>query len=378
MVFNKYHFNASLKAQDVFFPVACLAAIVLAILSQLARLGLVPLAQKLNGLGHAHEMLFGFVLLLISGYTLGKVSGLKIVVMLLLWLLARVCFLYSTDVFWSEIFNIGFSLLMVWHILPRFVVAKKWRNRMIVPLLLAIFSFPTVWFVVINLTDSISSQQLIHSLLILLVMLMTFIAGRVLAPALAGAMHAQNYELKARVQPNVEAALLVLPVLASLLLFLPVTPKLTAIILMAMGTLLAVRMMRWQFWRAYQRSDLMALIVGYAYLLLGSLLLAFNLSFNLTDMQLRQGTLHIITMAAIGTLSSVVMLKYALHKHSHPAHIFYSVVVLILLATIARVWADYSLYRNTLLNVSVGFWSLNYLMVLIKLLQSYYKNTILS
>ncbi len=362
----------TLKAQDVFFPAACVAAIVLSVMAQLVRMGFAPWAHKLTGLGHAHEMLFGFVLALICGYTLGKVPVVKLLSMLLLWLLARIMFLLSNQPIGSEIFNIGFSLWVVWHILPRFMVAKKWRNRMIIPLLLAIFSFPMVWFLGHHFVVAFNPQYLYQSLLILLLMLMTFIAGRMLAPALAGDMQIQGFTLKARVQPRIEGALLVLPAIGSMWLFLPVNPLITAFLLVAMGTLITVRMWRWQFWRCYQRSDLMALVAGYAWLLLGALLLAYVVFIQ----QYNQAFLHVITMGAVGTLSSVVILKYALPRRSYPAMVFYPSMLLILLATVARVWADVSLYRDVLLSLSVFFWSLNYLMVLCIWLHGVRKKTL--
>ncbi|KAA3652153.1 MAG: NnrS family protein, partial [Proteobacteria bacterium] len=45
-----------MKSQDLFFPVACLAAVILSVLSQTARLGLTPWAHALIGTGHAHEL----------------------------------------------------------------------------------------------------------------------------------------------------------------------------------------------------------------------------------------------------------------------------------------------------------------------------------
>src|SRR5690606_3398965 len=123
----------------------------------------------------AHELLFGFVLALISGYTLGKIARGKLVMMLLLWLLARISYLMMPGSVVAAILNIGFALWVVWHIAPRFFVAKKWRNRMIAPLLVAIFCFPLGWFLVRQFNSSISPQAIIQSLLILLIMLMTFI-----------------------------------------------------------------------------------------------------------------------------------------------------------------------------------------------------------
>lgn len=362
--------NNSIKAQDVFFPAACLAAIVLSTLSQTARMGITPWAISLTGIGHAHELLFGFVLALISGYTLGKIARGKLVMMLLLWLLARISYLMMPGSVVAAILNIGFALWVVWHIAPRFLVAKKWRNRMIAPLLVAIFCFPLGWFLVRQFNSSISPQAIIQSLLILLIMLMTFIAGRMLAPALAGAMQLQGYELKARVQPRIEAGLLILPPLASIFVYHTKTQLLAASLLLLMAILIVIRMIRWQFWRCPHRSDLMTLIVGYNWLLVGILFLAYSLAFK----GYHQGPIHLITMGAIGTLSSIVILKYSLPKRHHPAIVFYSSATLLVFAVASRLWADGSANRDLFLLLAVVFWSSNYLLVLSQWLRTLTQN----
>ncbi len=356
---NQVTKNKQIKAQDIFFPAACLAAIILSILSQTARMGLTPWAVALTGIGHARELLFGFVLALISGYTLGKLAAGRLVLMLLLWLAARISYVAMPGSLLAAAINIGFALWVAWHIAPRFLVAKKWRNRMIAPLLVAIFFFPLGWFLAMQFNLAKDTQAIIQSLLILLIMLMTFIAGRMLAPALAGAMQLQDYELKARVQPRIEAGLLILPPLASVFVFHPKTQPLAAILLLLMALLLVIRMIRWQFWRCTHRSDLMALIMGYSWLLAGVVFLAYALTFN----GFQQGPIHIITMGAIGTLSSIVILKYCLAKRQYPAVIFYSSAILIATGVGMRLWADSSVQRDLFLVLAVIFWSANYLLV---------------
>lgn len=349
-----------MKSQDLFFPAACVAAIVLSVLSQTARMGLTPWANGLIGLGHAHELLFGFVLALICGYTLGKLPAVRMGLMLLTWLSARIAYLIWPGSIGADVLNIIFALWVVRYIAPRYLVAKKWRNKVIAPLLVALFSFPLGWFLLTQFHWPIEPQTLMHSLIILFIMLMSFIAGRMLAPAFAGELQSQNYILKARVQPRIEAALLVIPPIASLLLFHPATQKLSAFSLLALAGLLAIRMLRWQFWRCWQRSDLMGLTMGYVWLICGCLLLAYDL----TRGTYHPAFIHVITIGAIGTLSAMVILKYLMPKRHFPASVFYPSLLLIIVAVVTRLWADYSGARNNWLSVAVTTWSLSYLLIL--------------
>jgi len=351
----------TIKSQDLFFPVACIAAIVSSVLSQTARIGLTPWADALIGLGHAHELLFGFVLVLICGYTLGKLPPIRMTLMLLVWLSARMAYLIWPGSIIAEALTLVFALWVVRYIAPRYRVAKKWRNKVIAPLMVALFSFPLGWFVLTLLHWPISPQAFMQSLLILLIMLMSFIAGRMLAPAFAGELQQQNYILKARVQPRIEAAILALPPAASLLLLIPVTQKISALLLVTLAGLLLARMLRWQFWRCLQRSDLMGLITGYLWLMGGSLLLAYDLAFA----TYHPAFIHVITIGAIGTLSAMVILKYLMPKRHFPASVFYPSVLFIVAAVVARLCADYSVARNSWLTVAVACWSLSYSLILV-------------
>ena len=351
-----------IKSQDVFFPAACLAAIVLSVLSQTTRMGWTPWGHALIGLGHAHEMFFGFVLALICGYTLGKQTPVKMRLMLLLWLTARVAFVMAPGTLITALLTVLFALWVVRHIAPRYLVAKKWRNKVIAPLLVALFCFPLGWLLLSMTHWPISPQNLMQSLLVLLIMLMAFIAGRMLAPAFAGELQQQNYILHARVQPRIEALILILPPLASLLLLHPQTHRIAAVVLLLLAGLLLLRLLRWQFWRCWYRSDLMGLSLGYLWLICGCILLAYALSTG----HYQPAFMHVITMGAIGTLSSMVILKYLMPKRHVPAIIFYPPVLLLIAAVLSRVAADYSSQRNAYLIAAVSAWSLAYLWVLIQ------------
>ncbi len=350
----------TLKSQDLFFPAACLAAIVLSVLSQTARLGMTPWSEALIGPGHAHEMFFGFVLALICGYTLGKLPPLKMGLMLSLWLTARIAFILTPGALWAELLNVVFALWVVRYIAPRFLVAKKWRNKVIAPLLVALFCFPLGWFVLSIFDWPINPQAVMQSLLVLLIMLMSFIAGRMLAPAFAGELQLQNYTLKARVQPHIEAIILILPPVASVLLFYLKTQIIAGLLLFILASLLLIRLLRWQFWRCLHRSDLMGLSLGYVWLICGSTLLAYSLIVG----HYFPAFIHVITMGAIGTFSAMVILKYLMPKRHFPAAVFYPPVLLIIAAVLARIMAEYSSHRNSWLVAAVSTWSLAYMWVL--------------
>ena len=356
------HKAGLLKSQDVFFPAACLAAISLSLLSQTARMGITPWAGALTGLGHAHELLFGFVLALVCGYTLGKTPARRLWLMFAVWLSARLAYIVWPGSMLAEGLNILFALWAVYYIAPRYSVAKKWRNKTIAPLLIALFSFPLAWLVLSLVQWPINPQALLQSFLVLLIMLMAFISGRMLAPAFAGELQQQNYVLKERVQPRIEAAILILPPLVAIFLFHSATHGLSALLLVILAGMLLIRMLRWQFWRCWYRSDLMGVIIGQLWLVTGSVLLACALALNHNSL----GFIHAVTIGAIGTLSTMVMLKHLLPKRHFPAAVFYPPVILFACAVCSRIYADYALERDLYLLLAVAAWSFAYAWVLVQ------------
>jgi uncharacterized protein involved in response to NO len=150
----------------------------------------------------------------------------------------------------------------------------------------------------------------------LLATLMLFMGGRILTPALAGQLQRQGIRLQARVQPQVEAALLVLMGVAVAATLVPIRTVLAATCATA-GALAAVRLARWRFWAVRGRPDLLCLCAGYAWLAAG--LLAYGAAVALGRQEL--AAMHLITVGALGTLTFNVMAQsWLLRTRREPAH----------------------------------------------------------
>jgi len=241
-----------------FFPAAALYAAVLLPISVLGLLGLLPaLPGLVTPAGHAREMLFGFALAVIAGYLLGP-QPLRLILSLLgCWLLARVGALFWPGSWLTMGATLLFAAGLAWKVLPRFVgAAKKWRNQSVAPVVggLALLSAVTATGL-----DYGVLRLLQHEALLLLAALLFFMGGRIIAPALAG--HAQNEgrRLDARVQPQLEGAVLILLALALLLAPLPwlLLQRLAAAMLVAASVLSGIRLLRWQPWHCRTRPDLL-------------------------------------------------------------------------------------------------------------------------
>lgn len=354
-----------------FFPAAALYAAVLLPVSVLGLLGLLPVLPGLaTPVGHAREMLFGFALAVIAGYLLGP-QPLRLILSLLgCWLLAR-----GGALFWpGSWLEMGATLLfaagLAWKVLPRFVgAAKKWRNQSVAPVVggLALLSAVTATGL-----DYGVLRLLQHEALLLLAALLFFMGGRVLAPALAG--HAQNEgrRLDARVQPQLEGAVLILLALALLLAPLPwlLLQRLAAAMLVAASVLSGIRLLRWQPWHCRARPDLLVLLLGYAWLVLGLLLLGLS---ALIPTLPATATLHALSVGALGSLTFGVMGRTRLvqrFRDPEARRWIHPFALLLSLAALARIVpAMLGLQATPWLLLAAGCWSLAYLALAVLLWQ---------
>lgn len=349
--------STKINASRVFFPAAALQVAFAVLFTLAARYGVGGPAAGLIGMGHAHEMLFGFALALIAGYTLGIMPAYKLWPLFGLWLLARFGFMGFPDSDIAQILGPIFALYLALLVYPRFRAAKKWRNKMISPLIVSICSFPLLWLILKLNNWPISHSSVYISSILMLCLLMSFMGGRMIAPAAAGECYKQGYELKARVQPRLEGLLILLLPITALLSLLNTPPVLTGAIVIVVAAVNAVRLYRWQLWRCRARLDIIGLGVGYAWLSLGLFIIGVTLVFGKPTI----GAVHIITIGAIGSLSISVMARLHYQKEVRsppPNSLILFTLSLISVSALTRyaseiLWA----YSSPLLWVSATTWA---------------------
>jgi uncharacterized protein involved in response to NO len=365
----------------IFFPAATAYAIVVLPLSVLSMLGAFhPFDGLATSAGHAHEMLFGFALAVVAGNQLGPRTPRTLALLFGTWLVARLTFLVLPHTPLAAVANVAFPALLAWHLAPRlFTSAKKWRNQALPAVVTGICASAIVFPLVLG--DPLApatAHRLLLVAIALFSLLLLFMGGRLIAPAVAGAFYHQGENLAARVQPRIEGALIVLMALAALMLALEDATSapsgIAAFALAAAGLLAALRIVRWQLWRLRGRPDLLCLAAGYAWLALGLVLLGAT-HWDMFGPAGQTAALHVITIGSLGTLTLNVMAMTRLLKaRRSPASTRLPVVATLLLAaaTILRVLAGYAIgdARALLLFASLG-WSAAFVLLLIVLLRPF-------
>lgn len=344
----------------LFFPAASLWAAAVVPLSIYAVLSGSGWPPGLIGAGHGHELIFGFALALIAGYTLGPQPWRVLAPLFGLWLAARFVWLLAPDKLVAQLLSPAFALLLAWHVVPRFQAAKKWRNKIAGPLIFVLCLMALIYFLTETGLPLPETRRLLQATILGLLLLMTFMGGRIIAPAVAGTLEKRGIPLEARVQPYIEGALLVvLPIAMTLMLF-SATEQLAGLLLVSASALVVVRITRWKLWHCTNRPDLLVLALGYLWLAIGA---AF------TGIQLLAGhpvlpALHLIVVGALGTLSGSVMLRLAWQRARRtfpPAWQVIAIAILVAAATISRYLAGATPYSQPLLLwFSAGCWTLTF------------------
>lgn len=309
-------------------------------------------------------MLFGFALAVIAGYLLGPQTKPRLGAMLAIWLAARLTFLIAPYSLLTVAANGLFVVLLAAQIAPKFMTAaKKWRNQVIGPVLLGICGVAAALQLSQQAGGYILQQTLLYEGVLLIALLMLFMGGRIIAPAVAGHFHKQGQNLDARVQPRIEGGLLIAMLLAILLYPWPQGRLVASLTLAIAGVLALVRLARWRLWQCTSRPDLLCLGAGYAWLALGLILLAVAVH----ALAYRAAALHIITIGALGSLSLGVMARTRLQRaKANPAE-EPSIIIstaLIGAAALARALAGVGAFDySSLLWLAALAWSLAFLLL---------------
>lgn len=287
------------------FPIAALYGALVLPWSVLGQAGLVHAPVGLHdGLGHAHEMLFGFALAVVAGYTLKPGTQGASALLLLIWLCARLAFLLApashAALALNGLFAAGLALLVA----PTYLRASKWSNRsvafIVTGLALAVLSFHLA-------RQSRDLHTVTLTAVLLLSSLMFFMGGRILAPAVAGHIRTRRAPLMHVVQPRLEVTLLgVLAIgIVAVASGQPLARGVAGALLLGATLLALVRIVRWQFWWCHDQPDLLALLAGYLWLIAGWAITGGALLLGRPPTT----ALHAITAGALGTLTYTVMLR---------------------------------------------------------------------
>jgi len=298
-------FQKTRQAYRLFYPLAAFHAALSIPLWVISYLGLADLG--LSAQDHAHEMIFGFALAVMTGFLLNGVKKINLVVLATLWIAGRAALFFPDLPAWlTALLYISFPILLaVLAAVPLFKNAKSWRNLAFAPILTA-FTIGETLFQLgqIGIWDLGEERGLIFGLNLICAMVY-MMGGRVVTAVTNGAMQAFDDHLKPGAQSYWEEkgffALLLL-VLGDLsgVTFLSIAGGLI------LSFCLIMRLYHWQVFRLCRNPQCLWLHIGFAWLLIGIVLRTIG---HIFDGPYSILGIHTITIAALGTLTLTIMCR---------------------------------------------------------------------
>jgi uncharacterized protein involved in response to NO len=308
-----------------------------------------PVAGDLSPIRwHAHEMLFGLVPAVITGFLLTAMcnwtgapplAGRGLAALVGLWLAGRVA-MWSTAVLppWMVMaVDCAFLLVLALYAGRVIVRAGSRRNLIMVAVLGILFLANAVahlgfWWLV-----PAWSLRAELTALFLIVLLLVVVGGRI-TPAFTGNWLARQGADRTRVRSSTVVEALALGSTGALVLAaamgLP-APGIAAVALFA-GLVNAVRLLGWSGWLGRSEPLIWILHLGYAWVVIGLLLKGGSLLFEMPE----SAWLHALGIGAMGTLILGVMTRVSL-GHTGRALVLppgaWLIYVLITLAAVVRV-----------------------------------------
>lgn len=344
-----------------FFPLAAAYAALAVPLSLQGMLGTARLPGLSTPLTHAHELLFGFGLAVVAGYLINRIGRVQLGLLVVLWLVARVLFVSLPGTTAALTANLAFAAALAAFAAPQFLrSAKRWRNRVFGPLIIAFAGVVAAYHLPGTATADLR-ESAVHLAVLLFGLLMLLMGGRIIAPAAAGAIERAGGSLEARVQPRIEAALIVIMLAALVFAAMPGTRLAEGLLLLGAGLLAALRMLRWRPWLCLHRPDLLCLMLGYGWVAAGVFLMGTSWIWNQPP---PGAAAHGLTVGAIGVLTATVMARVRLLRHKRDPAAEWSTPVIALAISTAAILRIGLPGSPDALWLAAGLWSGAYLLLL--------------
>ena len=268
---------------------------------------------------HRHEMLFGFVGAVVSGFLLTAIpnwtgrlpiAGAPLAMLFGLWLAARVAVLFSllSGPIVAALLDVGFFVLLA-GLAAREVFVAKNRNLPIVVMVLL--------FAIANAVDHAGAAGIIvedglgtRAAIALVILMISLIGGRIVPSFTRNWLVKQGEQRALPKQPG-RFDIVVLAgtgVAMAGWLVAPSSPSVGYLLILA-GALQMARLARWSGVRTYRDPIVLVLHVGYAWVPAGLGLLGLSI---VTTAFPTSGAIHAITAGAMATMILAVMTRATL------------------------------------------------------------------
>ena len=271
---------------------------------------------------HIHEMLYGTLSAIITGFLLTAIpnwtgrlplQGTPLIVLVAAWLLGRIAVTFSATIGWlpAAVTDGGFLLLVAAAAAREIIAGGNWSNLKVVSLVVLLATGNICFHLEAHFAGA--ADYSIRLGLAVVVMLMTLIGGRIV-PSFTRNWLSRENPGRLPVPFNRFDAIVIAASAATLVLWIvmPQSPATGAALTIA-GILQGMRLARWAGDRTARERLVLILHLGYAFIPLGFLLLGAA-SFDLVPVA---AGVHAWGGGAAGTMTLAVMTRASLGHTGH-------------------------------------------------------------
>ena len=265
---------------------------------------------------HSHEMIFGYSSAVIAGFLLTAarnwtgvqtLTGKPLMLLVLVWLLARVLIFTPLDLVWLAAVDVGFFVLLALAVACPIVRVKQWNNFVFVPLLLLYALSNGLFYAELLWGLENGEEWGVHSGLGVIIVIISIMAGRVVGFFIERGV---NKNVKNHPWAN-HLALWGSAVFMATQFILPPNILIGIAVLAAIGHL--GRLIGWYHAAIWKHPLLWVLYLGYGWMMAGFALTALHLSGLLAESL----AIHAFTVGTIGVMTLGMMARVALGHTGH-------------------------------------------------------------
>ena len=319
---------------------------------------------------HIHEMLYGYVAAVMTGFLLTAIpnwtgrlplQGMPLLVLVVTWAAGRVAVGVSgvVGLLAAAMIDVAFLVLVAAAAAREIVVGRNWRNLKVVGII-AVLATGNVAFHLENYFTG-SAHYSIRLGIAAVVTLVMLIGGRIIPSFTRNWLVRENPGRLPAPFDRFDMTAIGAGACALLLWVAAPTGSMTGAALVLVAALHAIRLSRWAGDRTWREQLLLVLHVGYCFVPLGFVLTAFAA----WELAAASAGLHAWTVGAVGTLTLAVMTRASLGHTgreltaSAPTQLIYAAI---LVAALARITASLEpRWSNPLLDLAALTWVIAFL-----------------
>ncbi len=274
---------------------------------------------------HAHEMLFGFLPALVTGFLLTAVpnwtgrmplQGAPLAALAILWLAGRLAIAFSGVIgaIPAAIIDCSFLAWVMLAVTREIARGKNWRNLKVAGLVALLAAGNVLFHIELTAQGSFAAAERLG--LAAVILLIVLIGGRVVPAFTRNWLMQRNPGRLPMASGRTDTVIVAFSVLALAVWVATGPSPATAALFALTGAAQAWRLARWAGWRAVRNILVLILHLGYAFVPAGFAALAAAMW--LGDAPLQSAGVHIWTTGAAGAMTLAIMTRASLGHTGRP------------------------------------------------------------